>query len=147
MNDSENQQYCGTHGDPLDNNRCCEKCRVKWDNRYELSQEKKGMNDEEYKKWKDNYVKEWGDGIFLGRKGNYVKDINDELPMNQKEFYRDRYFKENLDSMKHAYFCDNCEIVNWHHLTWCPKCGGKFSARTMKKSEFVEKYGSYKSGY
>ncbi len=124
MNDSENQRYCGTHGNPLDNEMCCEKCKVEWNERY------KGCKDE---------------GIQKGRHKDYLRHL--DKTMSQKGLFNQYHWKNNMDSITGDYFCDRCEIVNWHQLNWCPKCGGKFHYREMKKSEFVKNYSHYKCGY
>ncbi len=51
------------------------------------------------------------------------------------------------DYVTQYYACHNCKYLMWHHLKWCPKCGGKFTELRTTHKEMGEKYADYRTGY
>lgn len=145
MNDSENQRYCGTHGCPIGDDMCCSKCSVDWAKKYKFDKKQEELSPEEWEKWKDSYWlgREVIDDLLKGKNGDYDKYLNKGIIGNQK-WFKDYQFK---DYMIQNYFCDNCKIVQFHHLQHCPKCGGNFVRRKMTSKEFHRDYSDYRGGW
>ena len=123
MKDCENIKFCGTHGIELDDDRCCNKCKELWAEKY------LGTNRED---------------LLKGQHGTYLQERIAEGPIKDKDFY---IKKNNSDVITQGYFCDNCELIMWHHLNYCPKCVNKFIQRKLTYQELNSKYGNYRTGY
>lgn len=77
----------------------------------------------------------------------YLNQRLNEGQLKDKKWVGDYVSYCNKDIVTHWYTCDRCSYIMWHHLQYCPKCGGKFSLQEATRKELVEKYGTYRTGY
>lgn len=123
----EGISYCSTHGCPLDSNRYCEKC-VEIAKKHGLYCNDPLNNDMD----KD------------GRHGNHFDSrVNDP----QKKLLGEEDYSKCPNLVRFGYFCDNCEIVLYHQLQHCPRCGTKFVYRKMSYKDMCESFPQYRVGY
>lgn len=79
---------------------------------------------------------------------NYLEGRLKEGEIGKQDWFNKKLeYHNQLHEQRNLYACHNCEYLMWHHLQWCPKCGGKFSFIKTTYKEVKEKYGKYRVGY
>lgn len=55
-------------------------------------------------------------------------------------------YEQNYNEPTRYYICLNCNIVNFHPMSWCYKCGTQLARIKLHKSELRQKFSHYKCG-
>lgn len=116
-------KFCSTHGTELPTNRVCPNCAEvaqKTDTRDPLNND---MNQD-------------------GMHGDHF-----DKRINQNKLLKDDCKEKPHNLLRKGYFCHRCEIMLWHRLTWCPRCGVSFDFIKMSSSEMGETFPDYIVGY
>lgn len=115
-------KFCSTHGKELLENRACPACVEV----AKTTETKDPLNN---------------DMDQDGRHGDHF-----DKRVNQNKLVK-HSCKEYPNLSKRGYFCHNCQIVLWHRLIWCPRCGSKFEYLKISNEDMCRLYPNYIVGY
>ncbi len=116
-------KFCSTHGKELPKNRVCSDCA------------------EVAKKT------ETRDPLNNDMDSNGMHGDHFDKRVNQNRLLKDDCKEKPHNLLRRGYFCHTCEIVLWHQLRWCPRCGKEFDFIKMSSGDMAKSFPNYIVGY